>query len=61
MSDPLLNSSSLDAWEKAAAKSAPEGNIAALNWVTPEGISRQAALYEKRHGWSALRRYPARL
>ena len=26
-------------WEKAAAKSAPGGDIAALNWVTPEGIT----------------------
>jgi len=26
-------------WEKAAAKSAPSGDIAALNWVTPEGIT----------------------
>jgi methylmalonyl-CoA mutase len=25
-------------WEKAAAKSAPGGDIARLNWVTPEGI-----------------------
>ena len=28
----------LDAWEKAAAKSAPEGDVAALNWNTPDGI-----------------------
>ncbi|HNE41032.1 methylmalonyl-CoA mutase family protein, partial [Accumulibacter sp.] len=28
----------LDAWKKAAAKSAPGGNVEALNWVTPEGI-----------------------
>ena len=33
-----LDSSSLDAWKKAAAKSAPGGNIEALNWITPEGI-----------------------
>jgi methylmalonyl-CoA mutase len=26
-------------WEKAAAKSAPAGDVAALNWVTPEGIN----------------------
>jgi methylmalonyl-CoA mutase len=32
------DSSSLDAWRKAAAKSAPGGNIDALTWVTPEGI-----------------------
>jgi methylmalonyl-CoA mutase len=39
MSDPLLNSSSLAAWEKAAAKSAPSGDVKALNWVTPEEIT----------------------
>ena len=33
------DSASLDAWKKAAAKSAPEGDVAKLNWVTPEGIS----------------------
>jgi len=33
-----LDSSNLDAWEKAATKSAPGGNVEALNWVTPEGI-----------------------
>ena len=31
--------SSLAQWAQAAAKSAPGGDIAALNWVTPEGIS----------------------
>ena len=40
MSDEkLLNSESLAAWQKAAAKSAPAGNVQALNWVTPEGIA----------------------
>ena len=29
---------SLEAWAKAAAKSAPGGQIDALNWVTPDGI-----------------------
>jgi len=38
MSDELLNSSSLAAWQKAAAKSAPGGNADALNWVAPEGV-----------------------
>ena len=33
-----LDSASLDAWKKAATKSAPGGNVEALNWVTPEGI-----------------------
>ncbi len=30
---------SLEAWNKAAAKSAPGGNVDALNWVTPDGIT----------------------
>src|SRR5882762_8554867 len=33
-SDP----SALDAWRKAAAKAAPDGDLSALNWTTPEGI-----------------------
>ncbi len=33
-----LDSSNLDAWERAAAKSAPGGDVGALNWVTAEGI-----------------------
>jgi methylmalonyl-CoA mutase len=36
--EPLLNSESLAAWQKAAAKSAPGADVNALNWVTPEGI-----------------------
>src|SRR5438045_421777 len=39
MSDDLLNSESLDAWRKAAAKSAPGADVDALRWVTPEGIA----------------------
>ena len=40
MSDhPHLNSDSLAAWQKAAAKSAPGGRVEALTWLTPEGIS----------------------
>ena len=35
----LLDSASLDAWQKAAAKSAPGADVSALNWVTPEGIA----------------------
>ncbi|SEO09562.1 methylmalonyl-CoA mutase [Duganella sp. CF517] len=30
--------SGLDAWKKAAAKSAPGGDVAALTWTTPDGI-----------------------
>jgi methylmalonyl-CoA mutase len=26
-------------WQKAAAKSAPGGSVAALNWLTPDGIA----------------------
>ena len=29
----------LEQWHKAAAKSAPGGDVAALNWVTPEGLT----------------------
>jgi methylmalonyl-CoA mutase len=29
----------LDAWTKAAAKSAPEGDVSKLNWTTPEGLT----------------------
>lgn len=39
MSDELLNSQHLDAWRKAAAKSAPGGDVDALNWMTPEGLT----------------------
>ena len=35
----LLDSGSLDAWQKAASRSAPGADVAALNWVTPEGIA----------------------
>ncbi|SHN37064.1 methylmalonyl-CoA mutase [Rhizobacter sp. OV335] len=38
VSGALLNSDALPAWQKAAAKSAPGGNVDALDWVTPEGI-----------------------
>ena len=48
MSDAKLpDSSNLAAWEKAAAKSAPNGDVSALNWVTPEGITVKP-LYTKR-------------
>ena len=40
MSNPQeFNPASLDQWAKAAAKSAPGGDVSALNWVTPEGIT----------------------
>ncbi len=40
MSDrPILSPEALAAWHKAAAKSAPGGDVSALNWVTPEGIT----------------------
>jgi methylmalonyl-CoA mutase len=39
MSDASVpDSGSLDLWRKAAAKSAPGGDVDALNWKTPEGI-----------------------
>jgi methylmalonyl-CoA mutase len=39
MSTPAeFNPATLAQWERAAAKSAPGGDLAALNWVTPEGL-----------------------
>ncbi len=34
-----FTSANLEAWQKAAAKSAPGGDVSALNWVTPDGIT----------------------
>ncbi len=34
-----FKSASLADWQKAAAKSAPAGNVDALNWQTPDGIA----------------------
>jgi methylmalonyl-CoA mutase len=36
---PEFQPASLEAWARSAAKSAPGGNVDALNWVTPDGIS----------------------
>ncbi|CAB1370449.1 methylmalonyl-CoA mutase [Denitratisoma oestradiolicum] len=36
---PEANVPSLETWTKAAAKSAPGGNVGNLNWVTPEGLT----------------------
>jgi len=36
--DAKLTPEALAAWQKAAAKSAPGGQVDSLNWVTPEGI-----------------------
>ncbi|CAM3726182.1 methylmalonyl-CoA mutase [Roseateles saccharophilus] len=36
---PEFKTATLEQWNKAAAKSAPGGDVAALNWVTPEGLS----------------------
>ncbi|MDP2448395.1 MAG: methylmalonyl-CoA mutase [Polaromonas sp.] len=38
-SSPEFASASLEAWAKAAAKSAPGGDVNALNWQTPDGIT----------------------
>ena len=38
-SAPEFATASLEAWAKAAAKSAPGGDLNALNWVTPDGIT----------------------
>ena len=34
-----FNVGTLEAWAKAATKSAPDGNIQALDWHTPDGIT----------------------
>ncbi|MCE4556098.1 methylmalonyl-CoA mutase [Pelomonas cellulosilytica] len=41
MSDnaPEFKTATLEQWAKAAAKSAPGGDMAALNWQTPEGLT----------------------
>ena len=40
MTEPTqLNSDNLDQWQKAAAKQSPNGDVANLNWVTPEGLT----------------------
>ena len=42
MSEPVARpatAADLEAWTRAAAKSAPGGTLEALDWVTPEGIS----------------------
>ena len=36
---PEVSIPSIEAWAKAAAKSAPDGDISRLNWVTPEGLT----------------------
>ncbi|HVN42815.1 MAG TPA: methylmalonyl-CoA mutase family protein, partial [Steroidobacteraceae bacterium] len=36
--DSPPNSAPLEAWRAAAAKSAPGGNVAGLDWHTPEGL-----------------------
>ncbi|MBB1074373.1 methylmalonyl-CoA mutase [Rhodoferax sp. 4810] len=36
---PEFQNADLSAWAKAAAKSAPNGNLDALNWQTPDGIT----------------------
>jgi len=37
--EPRFETASLDDWAKSAAKSAPGGQVEALNWVTPDGIA----------------------
>jgi methylmalonyl-CoA mutase len=38
-SPPEFKSATLEQWQQAAAKSAPGGDVSALNWVTPEGLT----------------------
>ncbi|PZQ77923.1 MAG: methylmalonyl-CoA mutase [Variovorax paradoxus] len=37
--EPTFQTATLEAWTKAAAKSAPGGDVNALNWITPDGIT----------------------
>ncbi|RZJ10012.1 MAG: methylmalonyl-CoA mutase [Rubrivivax sp.] len=36
---PEFKVATLEQWTKAAAKSAPAGDVSALNWMTPEGLA----------------------
>ena len=36
---PEFKPATLEQWQQAAAKSAPGGDVSALNWVTPEGLT----------------------
>lgn len=36
---PEVKVPGLDVWAKAAAKSAPAGDVAKLDWTTPEGLT----------------------
>ncbi|MET3494606.1 methylmalonyl-CoA mutase [Variovorax boronicumulans] len=36
---PTFKPADLGAWAKSAAKSAPGGDVSALNWITPDGIT----------------------
>ncbi len=46
MSEKFFDSNNLDAWEKAAAKQSPGGDVGNLVWNTPEGLAVKA-LYTK--------------
>ena len=37
--EPTFKPANLDDWAKAAARSAPGGDLGALNWLTPDGIT----------------------
>jgi len=36
---PEVSIPSIEAWTRAATKSAPDGDVSKLNWVTPEGLT----------------------
>ena len=36
---PAFEPATLEEWRRAAAESAPDGDLAALNWTTPEGLT----------------------
>ncbi len=60
--DPSLpDSSRLDAWQQAAARSAPGGDLGALNWTDAGRTDGQAAVYRGRPARSAAHRHAAGL
>jgi hypothetical protein len=59
--NPEFKAATLDAWAKAAAKSAPGGNVDALNWITPDGIAVKPLYTAEDTAHWPLRQYAAGL
>jgi methylmalonyl-CoA mutase len=60
-SRPNSPPATLEAWAKAAAKSAPGGDVNALNWVTPDGITVKPLYTAADTAGPAARRHAAGL